>query len=93
MNGKEDVHCRQLHIESIDIDLFLLIFVTFSHGNNLLRDILTLVRKKKENEDIKYLELVIIQFVFSSYLIDFGYFYMYLIKKNSFLILKQYPFK
>ncbi len=54
MNGKEDVHCRQLHIQHIDIDLSLLIYVVLPLGNNLLRDILTLVKKKKKENEFSF---------------------------------------
>ena len=42
MNGKEDGHCRRWHI-----DFSGLSDVGFSLENNLLRDILTLVKKMK----------------------------------------------
>jgi hypothetical protein len=45
MNRKDDVHCRQLHI---DINLSLLIYILSSLGTNLLRDILTLVTLKQK---------------------------------------------
>jgi hypothetical protein len=51
MNRKDDVHSQQLYI---DINLFLLIYILWSLGIDLLWDILTLVTLKKWEQIILF---------------------------------------